>query len=98
CATKGRAGKEVAELGELAEAGCVAFSDDGNPVADAGLMRTALALAGALGLPVSEHSDDPKLNRGGVMHEGRVSERLGLAGQPAAAEIAAIARNIALAE
>jgi dihydroorotase len=98
CATKGRAGREVAEFAELADAGCIAFSDDGNPVADASLMRTALTLAGALGLPLSEHSDDPQLNAGGVMHEGRVSERLGLAGQPAAGEIAAIARNITLAE
>jgi dihydroorotase len=98
CTTKGRAGTEVAELGELAEAGCVAFSDDGNPVANSVAMRSALLLAGALGLPISEHSDDPVLNAGGSMNEGRVSERLGLAGQPAAAEVTAVARNIALAE
>ncbi len=98
CVTRGRAGKSLAELSELAAAGCVAFSDDGNPVADARLMRHALELTGALGLPVSEHSDDPALNAGGSMHEGRVSERLGLPGQPAAAEVAAIARNIALCE
>ncbi len=98
CVTRRREGKLLADLSELAAAGCVAFSDDGSPVADARLMRNALELAGALGLPLSEHSDDPVLNAGGVMHEGRVSERLGLAGQPAAAEIAAIARNIALCE
>jgi dihydroorotase len=98
CVTRGRAGKELAEIGELAETGCVALSDDGSPVADAGLMRRALELAGALGLPLSEHSDDPVLNAGGVINEGRVSERLGLAGQPAAAEVVAIARNIQLAE
>jgi dihydroorotase len=61
-------------------------------------MRNALELAGAIGLPVSEHSDDPALNGGGVMNEGRVSERLGLAGQPIAAEVSAIGRNIALCE
>jgi len=98
CVTRGRAGKSLAELSELAAAGCVAFSDDGNPVADARLMRHALELTGALGLPLSEHSDDPVLNAGGSMNEGRVSERLGLPGQPGAAEIAAIARNIALCE
>lgn len=98
CTTKGRAGREVADFGELAAAGCVAFSDDGSPVADPVLMRTALTIAGSLGLPVSEHSDDPRLNAGGAMNEGRVSERLGLPGQAAAAEITAIARNLALAE
>ncbi|MBI2765239.1 MAG: dihydroorotase [Chloroflexi bacterium] len=98
CVTRRREGHELADLAELAAAGCIAFSDDGSPVADGRLMRNALALAGAVGLPISEHSDDPVLNGDGVMHEGRVSERLGLAGQPAAAEIAAIARNIALCE
>ena len=98
CVTRGRAGRELAEIGELAAAGCVALSDDGNPVADARLMRRALELGSAAGLVLSEHSDDPTLNAGGVMHEGRVSERLGLAGQSAAAEIVAIARNVALAE
>jgi dihydroorotase len=98
CVTKRREGKQLAELSELAAAGCVAFSDDGSPVADSRLMRNALELAGAIGLPVSEHSDDPALNGGGVMNEGRVSERLGLGGQPIAAEVSAIGRNIALCE
>ncbi len=98
CTTRGRNGSEVAELSELAAAGCVAFSDDGNPVAHGAVMRNAMMLAGSLGLPVSEHCDDPVLSAGGVMNEGRVSERLGLAGQPVAAEVAAIARNIALCE
>jgi len=98
CVTRGRAGKSLAELAELAAGGCVAFSDDGSPVAEARLMRHALELTGALGLPISEHSDDPELGAGGSMHEGRVSERLGLPGQPAAAEVAAIARDIALCE
>jgi dihydroorotase len=96
--TRRRAGKDLAEIAEIASAGCVAISDDGNPVADARLMRHALELAGAAGIPLAEHSDDPALSAGGVMNEGRVSERLGLGGQPAAAEIAAIARNLALCE
>ena len=98
CVTRGRAGKQLAELAELAATGCVALSDDGSPVANARIMRHALELAGALGLPLSEHSDDPELSAGGVMNEGRVSERLGLAGQPVAAEATAIARNLALCE
>ncbi|HEY4670136.1 MAG TPA: dihydroorotase [Tepidiformaceae bacterium] len=98
CVTRNRSGREMAELSELADAGCIAFSDDGSPVADSRLMRNALELAGALGLPISEHCDDPVLNGGGVMNEGRISERLGLAGQPIAAEVTAIARNITLCE
>ena len=98
CVTRERGGKQLAELSELAAAGCIAFSDDGSPVADGWLMRHALELAGALGLPLSEHCDDPSLNHGGAMNEGAVSERLGLAGQPVAAEISAISRNIALCE
>jgi dihydroorotase len=96
--TRGRAGKDLAEIAEIAAAGCVAISDDGNPVADSRLMRHALELAGAAGIALSEHSDDPSLNGDGVMNEGRVSERLGLAGQPSAAEVCAIARNLALCE
>lgn len=98
CVTRRREGKELAELAELANGGCVALSDDGSPVANGRLMRNALELAAAMGIPVSEHSDDPELSHGGSMHEGRVSERLGLPGQPEAAETSAIARNIALCE
>lgn len=98
CVTRRREGKDLAELSELAASGCIALSDDGNPVANARLMRHAMELAGALGLPISEHCDEPELSHGGSMNEGRVSERLGLPGQPVAAETAAIARNIALCE
>ncbi|MGE3074335.1 MAG: dihydroorotase [Dehalococcoidia bacterium] len=98
CITRGRAGKELAELAELRDGGCIALSDDGNPVANARLMRNAMDLARAMDLPISEHCDDPDLSHGGSMNEGRVSERLGLPGQPEAAETAAIARNIALCE
>ena len=92
-----REGRQLAELAELAEAGCVAFSDDGSPVADAELMRRALEYASGLGLPIINHCEDPALARGGVMHEGWVSTRLGLKGQPAAAEEAMVARDLSLA-
>ncbi len=97
CVTKGRAGKALAEMGELAETGCVAFSDDGSPVGDASIMRRALEYAGGLGIPVIDHCETLSL-AGGVMHEGWVSTRLGLAGIPAASEESMIARDLALAK
>jgi dihydroorotase len=96
--SKGRQGKELAELGDLADAGCVAFSDDGAPVWDSTLMRRALEYARAFGLPVIDHCEDPSLARDGVMNEGWVSTRLGLRGAPGASEEAAVTRDIALAE
>lgn len=98
CVSQGRQGKHLAELGELAEAGVVAFSDDGGPVADPALMRHALEYSRLFALPVSDHCEDPALAAGGVMHEGWVATRLGLRGSPAAAETAMVARDIALAE
>jgi dihydroorotase len=98
CITRGRKGKELADLVELAAAGAVAFSDDGSPVADAQLFRNALEYARAAGKPILEHSQDLDLTAGGVMHEGVVSARLGLAGMPAAAEETAISRDLALAK
>ena len=98
CVSRGRAGKELAEMGDLAEAGAVAFSDDGSPVADAALMRRALEYATTFGLPLVEHCEEPSLSHDGVMHEGWVATRLGLRGIPAAAEEAVVARDIALAE
>ena len=97
CITRGRKGNELADLVELAAAGAVAFSDDGSPVADAQLFRNALEYARAAGRPILEHSQDLALSAGGVMHEGVVSARLGLAGMPAAAEESAVARDLALA-
>ncbi len=97
CITRGRKGLALADLVELASAGAVAFSDDGSPVADAQLFRNALEYARAAGRPILEHSQDLALSAGGVMHEGVVSARLGLAGMPAAAEESAIARDLALA-
>ena len=96
--SRGRAGKELAELGDLAAAGCIAFSDDGAPVWDATLMRRALEYASIFELPIIDHCEDPSLVKDAVMHEGWVSTRLGLRGAPAAAEEAAVSRDIALAE
>jgi len=96
--SKGRAGCELAELGDLAATGCVAFSDDGAPVRDATLMRRALEYAGGFGLPVIDHCEDPALAQDAVMNESWVSTRLGLRGAPPAGEETAVARDIALAE
>lgn len=96
CVTQGRAGKQLAELGELADAGCIGFSDDGSPVAEASIMRRALEYASAFGLPIIDHCEDPQL-AGGSMHEGWVSTRLGLKGIPAAGEENMVARDLALA-
>ena len=98
CVTRGRQGRELADLEELASAGAVAFSDDGDPIQDANLMRMALAYSADLGLPVSNHCQDVHLSGDGVMAEGPVATRLGLPGIPPAAEDAMIARDIALAE
>ena len=98
CVTRGRKGKELADLEEMAAAGAVAFSDDGDPVEDANLMRMALTYSTDLGRPVSNHCQDFHLCGEGVMAEGPVATRLGLSGIPPAAEDAMIARDIALAE
>lgn len=97
CISRGRQGRELADLAELAEAGAVAFSDDGDPVADPALLRRALEYASALGLPIIEHCEEKSLSDGGAVHEGWVATRLGLRGIPAAAEEAAVARALALA-
>jgi dihydroorotase len=96
--TRGRNGRELADLVELAAAGAVAFSDDGSPVQDGRLFRSALEYARVTGCPVIEHPQDLALSAKGVMHEGAVSARLGLPGMPAAAEETAVARDIALAK
>ena len=97
CVSRGRQGRELAEIGELAAAGAVALSDDGAPVRDAGLMRRALEYARAFGLPVSAHEEEESLAAGGVMHLGSVSAALGLRGQPAEAEAVMVARDVLLA-
>lgn len=96
--TRGRAGRELADLMELATAGAIAFSDDGSPVDDARLFRHALEYARTRDLLIIEHAQDLALSGRGVMHEGAVSARLGLPGIPSAAEETAVSRGIALAE
>ncbi|HET7617355.1 MAG TPA: dihydroorotase [Vicinamibacterales bacterium] len=94
----GSRGEQLAELGEQKAAGCVAFSDDGRPVATALLMRRALEYAGMLGVPVIDHCEDPSLKGDGVAHEGLRAALLGLRGIPGVAESVMVERDIALAE
>ncbi|HEU4367097.1 MAG TPA: dihydroorotase [Methylomirabilota bacterium] len=96
--TRGLGGKELAELAELAEAGCVAFSDDGKCVMNAALYRRAMEYTLPFGVPVISHAEDDHLADGGAMHEGVVSTELGVPGVPAAAEDVMVARDILLAE
>ncbi len=96
--SKGRHGKELSEMGDLVDAGAVAFSDDGSAVSDARLMRHALEYSRYLGVPISVHEEDPDLVEGGVMHEGAVSTELGLRGRPRTSEDVMVARDILLAE
>lgn len=96
--TKNSAGTELAEMGEMKEAGIVAVSDDGRPVPSAGMMRRAMEYARGFDLPVIDHCEDKSLARGGVMHEGHWSLVLGLRGMPAAAEEMDAARDCLLAE
>lgn len=96
--TKGSAGKELAEMGEMKNAGIVAVSDDGRPVPTPGMMRRALEYANGFDLTVVDHCQDPSLSAGGVMHEGRWSLILGLRGIPAAAEEMDAVRDCVLAK
>ena len=95
--TKQSKGKELAEMGELAEAGVIGFSDDGNPVADSNIMRQALSYSSAMGLPIINHCEEPALFHGGAMNEGWISNRLGVKGIPNSAEDIMVARDIDLA-
>lgn len=97
CVTKGMAGDELTEMGNQVEAGCVAFSDDGRPVASAQVMRRALEYASIFGVVVIDHCEDPTLTAGAVMNEGIVSTALGLRGMPDEAEEVMVDRNIRLA-
>jgi dihydroorotase len=96
--SKGQQGEQLAELGELEEAGCVAFTDDGHPVLTALLMRRALEYTTMFDRPVIEHCEEPTLKGDGVAHEGLVASRLGLRGMPGEAESIMAQRDIALAE
>jgi len=98
CITRGREGKEICDMAELAEAGAVAFSDDGDPVRNSQVMRRAMDYSRDIGLPVIDHCEDKTLSNGGVINEGWLSARLGLQGIPAAAEEIMVARGLALAK
>jgi len=96
--TRGQQGVELAEYGDLQEAGCVAVSDDGRPVASARVMRRALEYARGFGLVVIDHCEEPTLAEQACMNEGAVSTKLGLRGAPAAGEAIMVERDVLLAE
>ena len=96
--TKNNAGQELAEMGQLVEAGVLAFSDGRTPVANAEIMRRALQYASMWDRPIFNRPQVPELVQNGVMHDGFVSTRLGLRGMPAAAEDIMVGRDIALCE
>ncbi|MFQ5783853.1 MAG: dihydroorotase family protein [Alphaproteobacteria bacterium] len=96
--TKGLGGRELTEMGMLAEAGAVAFSDDGLPVSDSMVMRRALSYASAFDALVIQHAEDPSLSGAGCMNEGETATRLGLPGIPNASEAVIVERDIRLAE
>jgi dihydroorotase len=95
--TRRQGGEELTEMGELADAGAVGFSDDGVPVASAGMLRRALQYASITGRPLALHCEEPTLSRGGHVHEGVVAAELGFAGYPSVAESVAVERDLALA-
>ena len=95
--SKGLRGEELADIGDMLDAGAVAISDDGRPVMDANLMRRALEYCSMFDVPISVHEEDLDLAAGGSMHEGPTALRLGLRGIPAAAEDVMVARDVALA-
>jgi dihydroorotase len=98
CISRGRKGKDLAPMGELASAGVIAFSDDGAPAADSSLMRQALEYSRTLGLPIIDHCEDTVLSEGGQVNEGVISTKLGLRGIPSAAEEVMVARDLYLAQ
>src|SRR5258707_8062632 len=94
--TKNSAGTELAEMGEMKDAGIIAVSDDGRPVPSAGMMRRAMEYAHGFDLPVIDHCEEKSLARGGGMHERHWSLLLGMRGIPAAAEELYAERNCRL--
>jgi dihydroorotase len=95
--TKGQAGAELTEMGALADAGAAAFTDDGRPVASAGVMRRALQYNAITGRTIAVHCEEATLTRGGHAHAGTVAAELGLAGWPSLGESLMVARDIDLA-
>ena len=96
--TIGRAGQTLSPMEELAEAGCIGFSDDGDPVSDDSLMRAAQERAGVLGLPIINHAEVHSLVQDGVMNDGNVAKRLGLPGVPSVAESLMVQRDLEMAK
>ena len=97
-ASVGSKGEAIAEIAAMKEAGIIAVSDDGKPIATAKLARQVMEYCRSLNLPVIEHAEDVSLAAGAVMREGVTSTRLGLRGMPAAAESVCVARDVQLAE
>src|ERR1700736_6395963 len=97
-ASVGSKGEAIAEIAAMKQAGIVAVSDDGKPIATAKLVRQVMEYCRSLDIPVIEHAEDVSLAAGAVMREGVMSTRLGLAGMPAAAESVCVARDVQLAE
>jgi dihydroorotase len=95
--TRGLKGHELTEMADLRQAGAIGFTDDGKPVVSAGMLRKALQYQRLCGGIIALHEEDPALSQDGVMHEGAVSARLGLAGIPSVSESTMIARDAALA-
>ena len=98
CISKERKGEELAEMGELASAGVIGYSDDGDPVESPSLMRQALDYSRTRGLPIIDHCEETSLREGGQMNEGALSSKLGLQGISAAAEEIMVARDLVLAQ
>jgi len=96
--TRGSDGKQLADLGEMHDEGAIAFSDDGWPVRDAGILRKAMQLGRAWDLLIMSHSEEASLSKGGQMHEGSVSSKLGLEGIPRESEEIAVDREVRLAK
>jgi dihydroorotase len=96
--TRGLAGRELTDMAELRALGAAAFTDDGRPVADAGVFRRALQYQRLCGGVLALHEEDPALSGAGAMHEGEVSALLGVTGIPSVSESTMIARDCALAE
>jgi dihydroorotase len=90
-------GETLTEMAELADAGAVAFTDDGRPVVSAGLLRRALQYSAVAGRPLALHEEEPTLSRDGQVHEGAVASELGFAGWPSVAESSMVERDLALA-
>jgi dihydroorotase len=95
--TRGQQGEQLTDMGELADLGAVAFSDDGVPVSSAGLMRRALQYASTTGRPLALHCEESSLTRGAHVHDGLVAAELGIGGYPSIGESVMVERDLALA-